>query len=80
MSKFFSYDPEDGFQLHATEDEAKERAQNAIDLYRDDAAEGWAEEVEGVCWGNVRQNVVEINIATPNNHDEESCDYNLADA
>ena len=40
--KFFSYDPEDGFQLHATEDEAKTRAQSAIDLYRDDAAEGWA--------------------------------------
>ena len=78
MSKFFSYDPEDGFQLHDLEDEAKERAQKAIDLYRDDAAEGWPEEVEGVCWGNVRQNVVEIN------HDEESyvafCDYNLADA
>jgi len=80
MSKFFSYDPEDGFQLHATEDKAKERAQNAIDLYRDDAAEGWAEAVEGICWGNVRQNVVEINIAQTNNHDEESCDYNLADA
>ncbi len=78
--KFFSYDPEDGFKLHATEDEAKERAQNAIDLYRDDAAEGWAEEVEDVCWGNVRQNVLEINIEPPNNHDEEFCYYYLVDA
>lgn len=78
--KFFSYDPDDGFKLHATEDEAKTRAQSAIDLYRDDAAEEWAEAVEDVCWGNVRQNVVEINIAPPNNHDGESYDYNLVDA
>ena len=76
MSKFFSYDPEDGFQLHATEDEAKERAQIALDNYRDNAIDdnGWGEEVEGVCWGNVRQNVVEINTGI------ESCDYNLAEA
>jgi hypothetical protein len=79
MMKFFSYDPDDGFQLHATEGEAKTRAQNAIDLYRDNAAKGWAEGVEGVCWGNVRQLVVEINIAPKNNYDD-PCDYNLADA
>ena len=78
--KFFSYDPEAGFQLHSTEDKAKTRAQNAIDLYRDDAAEGWAEEVEGVCWGELRQAAMEIEIEPVNNHDTESCDYKLADA
>ena len=78
--KFFSYDPEDSFQLHATEDEAKTRAQNAIDLYRDDASDGWAEEVDEVCWGELRQSAMEIEIEPVNNHDIESCDYKLADA
>ena len=77
--KFFSYDPDDGFELHDSEEEAKECAQNAIDLYRDDAAERWAEGVERVCWGNVRQNVVEVNIAPTNKHGEEAQGYNLAD-
>ena len=78
--KFFSYDPDDGFELHATEEDAKTRAQNAIDMYRDDAAEGWAEEVDGVCWGELRQAAAEIKIDAVNNYDIESCDYKLTDA
>ena len=72
--KFFSYDPDDGFEVHETEEEAKMCAQKTIDRYRDDATDGWSEEVEYVCWGELRQQAVEIPI---NDH---SCDYKLVDA
>lgn len=78
--KFFSYDPDDGFELHATEDEAKARAQAAIDLYRDDAADGWPEEVDGVCWGALQQRAIEANKRPNTEHESASCDYQLADA
>jgi hypothetical protein len=72
--KFFSYDPDDGFLLHETEQKAKQHAQKLIDSYRDDAPEGWPDEVEEACWGELRQQAVEIPI------DDHSCDYKLVDA
>ena len=80
MKKFFSYDPDDGFELHATADEAKERAQGAIDLYREEASDGWPEEVDGVCWGEVRQQATERDTTAETGQDFETCEYDLADA
>ena len=80
MKKFFSYDPDDGFEFHDTEDAAKDRAQAAIDLYREDASEGWAEEVDRVCWGEVRQQAKERDTTAETGQDFETCDYELADA
>lgn len=48
---WFSYDPGDGFEIHATEAEARSRAEKVLEFYRGEAAEGWDEEVVGVCWG-----------------------------
>jgi len=80
MKKFFSYDPDDGFELHATADEAKERAQGAIDLYREEASDGWPEEVDGVCWGEVCQHATERDTTAETGQDFETYEYYLADA
>jgi hypothetical protein len=61
-TKFFSYDPCDDLSLHDTADAARAAAQNAIDIYREDASEGWAEDVERVCWGAVLEQATEIKI------------------
>ena len=59
---FFSFDPCEGLEIHNTADAAQAKAQAAIDLYREDAAEGWAEEVEGVCWGLVIGSTKEVEL------------------
>ncbi len=50
---YFSYDPEDGFELHKTRDEAKKRADDSLELYRDEAYEGWHEQTCELCWGKL---------------------------
>jgi len=53
--KYFSYDSDSGFEIHETEEEAIKSANDAIDYYRDNASEGWSEEVDTVCWGEIKQ-------------------------
>ncbi len=57
--KFFSYDPDTGINTHETEAEAKAEAENIIQEYRENADEGWSEEVSGVCWGEIKQKAFE---------------------
>jgi len=58
MKRFFSFDPEDGFERHETEDLARARAEKCLARDRDIATtEGWPEEVEGICWGEIREQV-----------------------
>jgi hypothetical protein len=57
--KYFSYDPYDGFELYDTEDEAKAAAQRVLDGEREEAYEGWSEDVDKIFWGEIRQHVVE---------------------
>lgn len=60
--KFFSYDPEDGFDLHKTKQEAMDRARACMAEHQDMAADdGWHEGINEVCWGEVRQAAVEFN-------------------
>ena len=60
MKRFFSFDPEDGFERHETEDLARARAEKCLARDRDIATtEGWPEEVEGICWGEIRERVAE---------------------
>ena len=55
---WFSYDPGDGFETHDTETAARERAEKALQYYKDEAAgDGWDEEVEQICWGKCAQKV-----------------------
>lgn len=59
--KFFSYVPEEGFQLHETAVAARERAQEALDAERKIALEeGWSDHVTDIGWGEVRGRVVEV--------------------
>ncbi|RMC99933.1 hypothetical protein EAY64_06405 [Aquitalea palustris] len=51
--KFFAYEPDNGFETYNTKAEAKQAAQDSIDSYREDAADGWPDEVENVYWGVV---------------------------
>lgn len=56
MKLYFSYDPEDGFELHATEAEARKRADEIMEACSDYAADdGWPDNMSEVCWGEVRQ-------------------------
>lgn len=48
---WFSYDPEDGFERHATE--ARATAERTLDMERDNAGDGWSECVEEICYGRV---------------------------
>lgn len=54
IKRFFSYDGAFTFMRHDTEAEAKEKAEEWLEGYRDDAADGWPDEAAGVCWGEVK--------------------------
>ena len=63
--KYFSYCPEEGFELHATENSAKAAAQNALDCHRDHSEEGWHDEVSQVSWGKISQIAKPFNFQPP---------------
>ena len=52
-AKFFSYSGECGIETHATEAEAKAACQEMIDACRDEAADGWPDDVDTIIWGIV---------------------------
>ena len=56
---YWSFDG-DTYEEHATEQEAYDRCEGALDWHRDNAADdGWAEEVEEIRWGIVLGQCVE---------------------
>lgn len=57
--RFFSYDPNDRMRFHNTAEEAQKEAQHAFDLYVQEACEGWDENVDEVCWGEISEQVRE---------------------
>lgn len=84
MSKyrFFAYDPETGFETFETADQAKKHAEECIQCYRDEAGEGWDEQTDQVCWGEVKGKAVQVNQSEPSNIDngfDYYCDYSLLD-
>lgn len=87
MPLYFSYDPEgDGFMFHDTETEARSAAESALQDERDCAPEGWGENVELICWGEVKQRVKETECRPATEEDGMSsdieiyADYDLLDA
>ena len=60
MKGFFSYDENQGFERHETAAAAKADAESALEMYRDDACDGWPDEVNRVCWGFVLGIVSEV--------------------
>lgn len=59
-NKYFTYDPDQGLETHPTAEKAKQEAEDFIDHYRDNEADGWDEFVEQVCWGVITEQAVEI--------------------
>lgn len=55
---FFAYSSDHGFETYKTAPEAKDAAGNMIDDFLFD---GWDEEVNSVCWGEVKGNAVMAN-------------------
>ena len=58
--RWFCNDPlGDGFSLFDTAEEAKDQAEKAFEECQDAASsDGWFEETDGICWGEVRGQVV----------------------
>lgn len=76
--RWFCFDGEDYCTFESAE-EARDKAESAIQRYRDDAPEGWAEEVNYVAWGKILEGV---NEEVTHEHDEtcrgdDGCCYSL---
>jgi hypothetical protein len=52
-AEYFMYGPDCGFERYDSQDEAVKAANEMIDSYREDAGDGWYDEVEQVCFGIV---------------------------
>ncbi|WP_373203944.1 hypothetical protein [Citrobacter amalonaticus] len=80
---FFSYDSSGFYEEHDTAEKAAAYAEDSISEYRDNAPDGWSDEVCSVVWGVIMQRATmtglrpvteEDNVAP---HIEEFCDYTL---
>lgn len=80
---FFSYDSSGCYEEHDTAEKAAAYAEDSISEYRDNAPDGWSDEVGSVVWGVIMQRATmtglrpvteEDNVAP---HIEEFCDYTL---
>ena len=83
MKRFFSFDPEDGFESHDNEEDARARAEKCLARDRDIATtEGWPEQVVRICWGEIRERVAETWSRPATDDDntdyDEMADYGLA--
>ena len=72
---YFVYDPNgDGFIIFDTEDEAREYADEVLDIERDNAiGDEWSSDVEGLCWGKIAEQLVSFNVE-PDEDDEDIAD------
>ena len=63
MKKFFSYSQENGFLFHYTESEAREAAENQLELQRETALQdGWYDEVADICYGRITRNAINMEV------------------
>ena len=81
---YFAYSPEYGFDYFKDKQSAVDTAQEEIDAYREDADDGWSDDVQRVSWGVVIQQAQGFdaqNLHTSNSqHTYQTCDYKLVDA
>lgn len=59
--KHFSFDGH-CFKLEPTEEAARKTAEEALDLERAEAGEGWSEDASSICWGEVKGWVEETDL------------------
>lgn len=80
MGKYFVYSADNGFEIFDTSAEAEAVAQSIIDTHREDACEdGWDEDVETVCWGEISQRASVVSMDNTPDHETGTyqCDYSL---
>ena len=56
--KYFVNCPESGFETYETEAEAIKEAKASIEYFRENAIDGWSEEVDQVRWGIIKQHTI----------------------
>lgn len=80
---YFAFAPEYGFDYFANKQDAIDTAQAEIDAYRDDAFDGWDEDVRRVSWGIVIQRADGVDAdgvhISDSRHTYQTCDYQLVD-
>ncbi|MDW2634805.1 hypothetical protein RYZ90_13210 [Citrobacter portucalensis] len=80
---YFAFAPEYGFDYFANKQDAIDTAQAEIDAYRDDAFDGWDEDVRRVSWGIVIQQADGVDAEgvhiSDSRHTYQTCDYQLVD-
>ncbi|MEG6194816.1 hypothetical protein [Enterobacter kobei] len=81
---YFTYSPEYGFDYFKDKQSAIDTAQDEIDAYREDAEDGWSEDVQRVSWGVVVQQAQGFDAqglhTSDSQHTYQTCDYRLVDA
>lgn len=78
--RYFAYSHETGFDTYETAAEAKGAAEESLQAYRDVADGMWDEEVTGVCWGEIKQETVELPTGELiNDYGDYVADYELRD-
>ncbi|MCY3512423.1 hypothetical protein [Klebsiella michiganensis] len=81
---YFAYSPEYGFDYFKDKQSAIDTAQAEIDAYREDADDGWSEDVQRVSWGVVIQQAQGFDAqglhTSDSQHTYQTCDYWLFDS
>lgn len=79
-NKYFVYSADNGFETFSMASEAEAVAEDIISQYREDAYDdGWDDDVESVCWGEISQKAAMIDVSpTPDQvTGSYPCDYAL---
>ncbi|MGV6735893.1 hypothetical protein [Klebsiella pneumoniae] len=81
---YFAYSPEYGFDYFKDKQSAIDTAQAEIDAYREDADDGWSEDVQRVSWGIVIQQAQGFDAqglhTSDSQHTYQTCNYRLVDS
>jgi hypothetical protein len=81
---YFAYSPEYGFDYFKDKQSAIDTAQDEIDAYREDADDGWSEDVQRVSWGIVIQQAQGFDDqglhTSDSQHTYQTCNYRLVDS
>lgn len=81
---YFAYSPEYGFDYFKDKQNAIDTAQEEIDAYREDADDGWSEDVQRVSWGVVIQQAQGFDAqglhTSDSQHTYQTCNYRLVDS
>lgn len=80
-SAYFMYGPDCGFERHDTQDAAIKAANEMIDDYREDAGDGWCDEVDQVCFGIVLSYASQSDVQKPSEENGflGSVDYTMSE-